>query len=204
MGLKARIRQAELAVRIEYSRQLVTGPDDPKTIPYLEASIRRFPESAHLRMLMADACKVVRPGQVAQEARAAAELAPKDLTLQVYAAWALVHHEEVEAAWDCAARVRELAGDDYEPITDLVRLEGMAMAYERRFTAAEEKLRWALDTKPQNKKNAHVLAAFLWARGRDEEAVEVIDEAMWNAGGRPQRLLDVRAAITGETGAGDA
>lgn len=147
---------------------------------------------------------MLRPERVAQEARTAAELAPKDLTLQVYAGWSLVHHGDVEAAWDCAARVRELAGDDYEPITDLVRLEGMVMAYERRLTAAEEKLRWALDTEPENTKNAHVLATFLWASGRDEEAVEVIDEAIWNPGGGSQRLLDLRAAITGETGAGDA
>jgi hypothetical protein len=197
MGMKAWIQRAGLLGRIEYSRQLVFGLDDPKTISYLEASIRRFPKSAHLRMLMADACKVPRPDRVAPEARMACELAPEDLTMQVYAGWMLVHHGEVAAARDCAACVRELAGDDYEPITDLVRLEGMVMAYERKFAAAEEKLRWAVATEPENTKNAHVLAAFLWARGRDEEAVAAIDEAMWNAGGRFQNLLDLRAAITG-------
>jgi hypothetical protein len=203
MGLKSQIRRVELAGRIEYARQLIFGPDDPKTIPYLEASIRRFPKSADLRMLMADACKISRPERVTPEAKLAAELAPADLPLQVYAGWRLVHHGELAAAKDCAARVRELAGDDYTPMTDLVRLEGMVMAYEKRFAAAEEKLRWTVATEPENAKNAHVLAAFLWARGRDEEAVTTIDEAMWVADGRHQPLLDLRAAITDETAAGD-
>ncbi len=203
MGIKSRIRKVELAARIEYSKQLVYGPDDPKAIPYLEASIRRFPEVASLRMLMADACKVSRPEQVAPEAKMAADLAPTDLTLQVYAGWQLVHHGDVAAARDCAARVRELAGEDYVPITDLVRLEGMVLAKEKKLTAAEEKLRWAVAVEPTNPKNAHVLAAFLWARGQDEEALATIDEAMWNGGHRYPLLFDLRAEITGETPAGD-
>lgn len=203
MGLKSRIRKVELAARIECSKQLVYGPDDPKAIPYLEASIRRFPEDASLRMLMANACKVSRPEQVAPEAKMAADLAPTDLTLQVYAGWQLVHHGDVAAARDCAARVRELAGDDYLPITDLIRLEGMVFSYEKDFTAAEEKLRWAVAAEPGNPKNAHVLAAFLWARGRDEEALATIDEAMWNGGDRYPLLFDLRAEITGETATGD-
>lgn len=203
MGLKSRIRQAELAARTEYSKQLVYGPDDPKTIPYLEASIRRFPQVAILRMLMADACKVSRPEQVAPEAKMAAALAPTDLTLQVYAGWQLVHHGDVAAARDCAARVRELAGDDYVPITDLVRLEGMVLAREKKFIAAEEKLRWTVTTEPENPKNAHVLGAFLWARGRDEEALATIDEAMRNARRYPL-LHDLRAEITGGSASGDS
>lgn len=197
MGLKSRIRQVELTARIEYAKQLVYGPDDPKAIPYLEASIRRFPEDADLRMLMADACKVSRPERVAPEAKMAAELAPVDLVLQVYAGWRLVHHGDLTAARDCVARVREQAGDAYAPITDLIRLEGMVLAYEKQFEAAEGKLRWAVEVEPGNPKNAHVLAVFLWSRGRDEEALVTIDEAMWNGGDRYPRLLDLRAEITG-------
>lgn len=193
----------ELAGRIECSRQLVFGPDDPKAIPYIEASIRRFPKSADLRMLMADACRVSRPDQVAPEAKTAAELAPTNLTLQVYAGWRLVHNGEVAAARDCAARVREQAGDDYTPITDLVRLEGIVFAYEKEFEAAEEKLRWAAAEEAENPKNAHVLAAFLWARGRDEEALATIDEAIRNAR-RYSLLHDLRAEITGESAVGDS
>lgn len=53
-------------------------------------------------------------------------MAPTNLALQIYAGWSLVHHGEGGAARDCATRVREPAGDDYAPITDLVRLEGSA------------------------------------------------------------------------------
>lgn len=192
------MRNLQVLVRTEYAKQLVYGPDDPRTIPYLEASIRKFPRSAQIRLLMAEACRVSRPDRVAPEAKIAADLAPTDLTLQVYAGWLLAHHGDVGAARNCVTRVRELAGDDYAPITDLVRLEGIVLAHERHFAAAEEKLRWAVATEPENTKNAHVLAAFLWATGRNEDAVGAIDEAMWSANGGVQRLLDLRAAITAE------
>jgi Flp pilus assembly protein TadD len=202
MRLRSRIRRVELAARVEYSKQLVYGPDDPEAIPYLEASIRRFPDAADLRMMMADACVISRPDRVAPEARKAAELAPGDLPLQVYVGWRLIHHGDVATARECVARVQELAGEDYEPLTDLIRLEAMVTACEGNFEEAEAKLRQTVESEPDNMKNTHTLARFLWLTDRNEEAVATIDEAMWNADGRLQPLLDLRAEITGGSAAG--
>jgi thioredoxin-like negative regulator of GroEL len=75
------------------------------------------------------------------------------------------------------------------------------LAHELKYAAAEEKLRWTVAAEPEDPKNAHVLAVFLWAKGRDEEALETIDEATWRA--RPYPLLrDLRAEITGEAATG--
>jgi tetratricopeptide (TPR) repeat protein len=200
MSVKAKVRGLELQARVAYAQQLVFGPDHPDAIPYLKASIERFPKSADLRMMMSIACGISRPEKVAPEAKLAAQLAPLDLPLQVRAGFTLVRNGEVKAAGDCAARVREQAGDDYSPLTDLVRLEALVKAYEGDYDKAEEEFRWAVTSEPENMKNAYSLAEFLWARGRDKEAVAVIDDAMLSVSDGPQALLDLRAQIVEGTG----
>jgi Flp pilus assembly protein TadD len=204
MGVRSWIRRAELLGRIAYGRELVFGADDPKTIPYLEWSIERFPREAEFHMLMAIAFLINRGDEeVAREAARAAELAPTDPVMQVRAGNVLINHGGEEAARDCVARARERVDDDFALITGLVYLEGRLASLDEDFEIAEEKFRWTVAAEPEDAGNAIGLARFLWARGRNREAIEAIDEAEWTVAKDHQRLADLRAQIAGETAAED-
>jgi Flp pilus assembly protein TadD len=202
MGLRGRTREFRLEVRVEIAKNLVFGPDDHRAIPYLQESIERYPESANLRMLMAIACETNRPGEVGPEARRAAALAPTDADLQLNAGFACAEHDEVAGARECISRVRELVDEGFDQMVKLVRLEGTVAARELRLDQAEERYRTALAACRGDAASAWALARFLWADGRGEEALAVIDEAMWEGGGPSQSLLDLRAHIVGDTATG--
>jgi Flp pilus assembly protein TadD len=199
MGLRGRARKFRLEVRLEVARSYVFGPDDHRTIPYLEESIERYPESPELRMMMAIACETNRPEQVGPEARRAAELAPTNVAMQLRAGHSCAESGEVAAARDCIARVREQIDEGFEQMVELVRLEGTVASREQKLAEAEERFRTALAADPGDAGSAWALARFLWARGHGDEALTVLDEAMWEGGGPKQSLLDLRAHIAGDT-----
>jgi tetratricopeptide (TPR) repeat protein len=204
MGVRSWIRRTELLGRISYARELVFGADDPRTIPYLEWSVERFPKEPEFHMLMAIALMVNRGDEeIAAEAARAAELAPASPAMQVRAGNVLINHGGLEAARDCVARARERVDEDFPLITGLVYLEGRLASNDGEYELAEEKFRWTVATEPERAGNAIGLARFLWARGRIAEAVETLDEAEWAVTEGHQSLADLRAQIVGETAAGD-
>lgn len=77
-----------------------------------------------------------------------------------------------------AKRARELAGPNFILEGGLVNLEGLFAAFDKEYDLAEERLRLAVKMDPDFDLFAGNLARFLAARGRLNEAVEVVDQAL--------------------------
>jgi uncharacterized protein HemY len=119
-----------------------------------------------------------RPDDVAAEAAKAAELGSDDPVVQVQAGHKLLNSDDLDGARKCAARASELVDDDFILLADLEGLIGCVAARDGEYAFAEEKLRSALAREPEWSSHWLSLARFLWARGRDEDAIAVIGESL--------------------------
>jgi Flp pilus assembly protein TadD len=195
MRLKDRRRQKELANAIAQGRELRrVGRDPEEALEFLEGAVRRFPADPELRLLFATILLVFEPDQAAAEAAKAIELSPDDSVVLVRAGHLLVR-EDPEAARSCAVRANELAPPDFVLMSGLISLNGLIAAFDGEDDVAEERLRLAVSRDPLYSNFAVQLATFLAARGRQEEAIEVIDEALQQAKEKGD-LERLRAVLT--------
>lgn len=170
--------ERELATAIERGWTLIRQGEDQKALEFLEEAVHRFPKSAEIRMMLARIYLDLRPDDMAAELTKAAELGFDDPSIQIRAGHRLWNIDDLEGARRCAARASELLDDDSIGTADLEALIGHIAASDGDFVFAEAKLRSALQREPEYPTHALGLARFLWARGRDEDALVVIDESL--------------------------
>ncbi len=170
--------QRQLAASITRGRRLFSSGREQETFDFLERAVKQFPEDAEIRWLYAAILLAFRPGDVAEQAAKAAELAPDDPSILVRAANLLLNRGEVEEARSCALRANELAQPDFILMSGLVNLEGCLAALDGEDEVAEKKLRAAAESDPSSSPFAIDLAKFLVRWDRQADAVAAIDEAL--------------------------
>jgi Flp pilus assembly protein TadD len=168
--------QRDAAVR--RARRLQSEDRDRETLEFLEKARLRFPKEAEFQLLYATTLLAFRRDDVTGEVAKAVGLAPDDPTVLVRAAHLMRGEGEPEVARFYMARARELAEPDFIFEGGIANLEGVYAAFDKRYDFAEERLRFAVEADPDFWAFAEDLARFLAARGRFEEAIEVVDDAM--------------------------
>jgi len=171
-------RQKRLAEATYIARGFFSARTRPEALKFFEKAIQEFPDDPEIRVSYASILLDFRPEDVAAEAARAVELAQDDPATLVRAGHLLVHRGDRETARACAARANEVAQPDFVLMSGLVHLEGVVAALDGEDDLAEEKLRSATASDPDNEPWAGQLAVFLAERGRLEDAVEVLDEAL--------------------------
>ncbi len=116
--------------------------------------------------------------EIATQAAKAATVGARGANIQVQAGYILIDARDVEAARVCVARAEESADDRFVFAVELDGLKGRIAARDGEFAKAEEMFRSVLRREPQWSSNWIQLARFLWARGRNEEALTVLAESL--------------------------
>ena len=178
MKLGGRRRIRERAAAVERARDLIIEGDDRATYEFLEHAVERFPEDPELRVSMASICLEFRPDRVRSEAEKAAELGADNPSIQVRAGNFLLGGGDLDGARACARRARRAVGSDFALIAGLEGLEGGIAAIDGDEEFAEKRLRSAAEREPEYSAYAVDLVQFLVRRGRTEEALELIDQAL--------------------------
>lgn len=163
---------------IRRARRLRSEDRDQENLEFLEEARLRFPREAEFQLIYATTLLPLRPDEVASEVVKAVGLAPDDPTVLVRAAHLMRSEGEPEVARFYMKRARELAGPNFIFEGGLANLEGAYAAFDKEYDFAEERLRCAVELDPDFESFAGDLARFLAARGRLEEAVEVVDQAL--------------------------
>lgn len=160
------------------ARRLQSEDRDRENLEFLEEARLRFPKEAEFQLLYATTLLAFPRDEVAGEVVRAVGLAPDDPTVLVRAAHLMLSEGEPEVARFYAKRARELAGPNFIFEGGLANLEGLFAAFNKEYDLAEERLRLAVEVDPDFDSLARNLARFLAARGRLNEAVEVVDQAL--------------------------
>jgi thioredoxin-like negative regulator of GroEL len=197
MPLRGRKRRKELEDDTERAHQLFTRGSEAAALDFIADAVARHPEDAELRLLHATLLLEYGPDRAGEEALKALELGPDDdPVFLVRVANPLMHADLIEEARTAIARARELAPPDFLFEPELQNGEGKLAAIDGRFEVAEPLYRSALAAEPDNGPFALDLARFLKNRGRPEEAVAVIDEAIPRVLRGQEGLREMRDEIT--------
>jgi len=198
MRFRGRKHKRELEAAVTLGRGLRTKGGQEAAV-FLEDAARRFPESPEFPLLLATLYLELRPNEVAAQVAKAAELGSTDPTVQVRAGHMFLNAGDVEAARACAARAEKSVDDNFVLMAGLEGLIGRIAARDGEYAVAEGKLRSALRREPEYDTYALYLARFLWARGRNEDALIVIDETLGRVREDDKDLLErLRQEITDE------
>ena len=198
MNFRHKKQKKELAAAIARGRELrKLGRDPDQASEFLEEAIKRFPQDPELRLLNASVLTALRPDDVIKEASRAVELAPTDPGTLVRAGHLLLNHGDREAARSCAVRAEELAEPGFVLLAGLDNLKGLLAAFRGEDSLAEQLLGSAVDREPTNEPFAKNLAVFLAERGRLQEGVEVLDEALKHVE-KKDRLEEMRSRMAAE------
>lgn len=184
-----RVDEAQYLAR-NLLRNFFSDTSDQEAREFLEQAIEEFPDDPMLRLHYVPILREIRPDDVAAEAAKAAELGPDDPVVLVRAGQILINEGDREAARSCASRANELMPPDSIFMADLDNLNGRVAARMGEHNLAEEKFRSAQRREPESSSHSLSLARFFWARGRDEDALTVIDESLPLFGGRDRDLLE--------------
>ena len=149
--------------------------------------------------MLATVYRDTRPDDIPAQLAKAAELGSDDPVIQVMVGHRLLNEGNIEAARACAARAGDLINEEFTLAADMDRLVGRIAARDGDHVVAEARLRSAVQREPELPTHALDLARFLWARGRDKDALTVIDESLDRVRGDDRDLLDrLRREITDE------
>lgn len=199
MKLRGKKQKKELAEAIAQSRKLLLAGQHHENFDLLEEAVQKFPDSAEIQLLYATILLEFRPNEVAAEAAKAARLGSDDPGILVRAAHLMFDRNEREAARSCTARANELVQPDFVLMSSLEHLNALFAGIDGNYEIAEEKLRSLVRDDPGSSSTAIDLAKLLAHQGRQQEALEVVDEALVHAkeGSNLERL---RAEIANAPG----
>jgi Tfp pilus assembly protein PilF len=131
-----------------------------------------------------------RPGDIPGLVAEAAELGSDDPVIQIFVGHRQLNEGNLAAARVSAARAGELVDDEFALTADLDRLVARIAARDGDDALAEAKFRSAVSGEPEIPTHPLDLARFLWARGRSEDAVAVLDESLPRVGARYRNDLE--------------
>jgi Flp pilus assembly protein TadD len=191
-------RQESTAAAIERGQRLLVERRYEELLEFLQEAVRRFPKDPEIRLLYATSLLEIRPDDAVREATKAIDLDPDEPIRLTRAARLLFNMAEIEVARSYATRAAELTPDGFLFTAELANLGGLLRALDGEDELAEEALRMAMELKPDQEGLARDLAKFLADRGRVEEAVKVIDQALKLAK-RREELERLREEIAGRT-----
>lgn len=180
-AIKGKDRNQNRAEAVDQARRMFGVRPEEEVFEFLENAVKEFPEDPELRVLYASILLAFRIDDVAEEAEKAAELGRNDPVILVRAGHLLLNRGEVEAARSCAARANELAAPEFLFYPELLNLDGHLATRNGNDELAEESFRLAVKREPSGGMLAVDLAKFLAERDRQEEALEVIEEALTQA-----------------------
>jgi tetratricopeptide (TPR) repeat protein len=161
------------------SRELVAADRLGENAELLREAVSRFPDDAELHLLAAAAARAVGSDEEAEGlTRRAGRLAWDDPHRLTWAASQILDAGDVEEAQRWAARVYELAPDDFEMAADLTHLVGRLALAQGRAQEGEEMLRTAFELDPDTRAHGRVLAELLEESGRGDEAAEIRADAL--------------------------
>lgn len=178
MSFGGKRRERKLDAVVKRGWKMIRQGKDQDALEFLEDACPRFPESAEIRMMLATVYRELRPDDVAEQLAKAAEIGADDPVIQVRAGHMLWNENDLEGARACAARASELIDDEFILSADLEGLIGRIAARDGEYAFAEKLLRSAVRREPEYSTHTVRLARFLWARGRDEDALAVINEGL--------------------------
>ena len=178
MRFTRRSRRQRLAAAIEHGRRLVKEQKDQEALAFLEKAARDFPESPEMPLMLATIYRDSRPEAIPIQLAKAANLGSDDPVIQVLVGHRFLNEGDFDSARSCATRAEASVDFDFPLFADLEGLRGRIAARDGDYAVAEEKLRSALRREPECFTHWVHLARFLWARGRDEDALTVIDESL--------------------------
>jgi tetratricopeptide (TPR) repeat protein len=196
MRFKGGKRKRELEAAIERGREL-RSIGSQEAASFLEDAARRFPESAEFPLLLATVYLGSRPDDVATQVAKAVELGSDDPATQVRAGHMLLNEEKIEAARACAARADDLVGGEFPLMAGLEALRRRIASQDGEYAVAEEWFRSALRSGTEVDNSVRFLTLFLRGRGRNEEALALIDESLARAK-LPDGLERLRREIAAE------
>jgi tetratricopeptide (TPR) repeat protein len=183
----------DLAAAIDHGRQLRREDRDYENLQFFEEAMHQFPDNGELRLLYGTALMLCHPGRAVTEIAKAAEIDPDDPTLLVRAAHLMYGMKQFDHARSYAKRANELAPEEgFVFAPELLNLESNLAALDGEDELAEEGLRLAVEREPKMEPLARDLAKFLADRGREDEALSVINEALKRTNGTKylERLRD--------------
>jgi tetratricopeptide (TPR) repeat protein len=175
------LRRGRLEGAILRGRKLVREGRDEELLAFSLDAGSRYPQNGEIQYWVATA--MGRSGEwsdeeVAAQMTKAAVVGARDPNVQVMAGNRLMDLNDVEEARACVARAEEAGDEPFALVVDLDGLKGRIEARDGDFAEAEELFRSVLDREPQWAASWIRLARFLWARGRNEEALTVIAESL--------------------------
>lgn len=195
MIFRDRRQRKELSAAIDHSRKLLMAGRHEENYELLGKAVLQFPGDPEIRLLWATSLLEFRPDDVAAEALKAVDLDPDNPRILVRAAHLMLNRGAVESARSAAMRANMLAEPNFVLMADLTNLNGLLAALDGEYDVAEDRLRSASEIQPDNGPFAIDLARHLAARGRQEEALAVIDRALMRTD-RRENLRRVRVEIT--------
>ncbi|MGN6587967.1 MAG: tetratricopeptide repeat protein [Solirubrobacterales bacterium] len=177
-SLRGRKRRKERTAAIKWGRKLFAAGREQEAYEFLQKAVQEFPDDPEIRLLYATSLLAVRPADAVPEIIKAIDMGPSEPIRLTNAAGILFKMGQVETARSYAARAKELASRDFVFMPYLINLDSHFAALEGNDELAEEGFRLAVKREPDGETFAVDLASFLSKRGRQEEALEVIDKAL--------------------------
>lgn len=195
MRFTRRNKGRKLAAAIQRGRALIRERKDREALEFVEKTARDFPEAAEIPLMPATVYRDARPDDTYVQLSKAAELGSDDPVIQVMVGHRFLNEGDVEAGRACADRAGDLIDGDFELAADMDRLVGRIAARDGDDVVAEARLRLAFRREPELPTHSR----FLWARGKDQDALIVIDQSPHHVRGGDRDLLEhLRRDITGE------
>lgn len=192
-----RKKNGELAAAIDRGLRLIAGGGDQEAFEFLEQASQQFPEDPEIRLLYATSLLPIRPEDAIGEAIKAIELDPDEPVRLARAANLLFNMGQIGTARSYAKRAKEQVTPDFWFYPALLNLDGNFAALDGDDERAEEGLRAAMERDPEGGMFAVDLAKFLAKRGRNDEALEIVDQALTRSK-RKEPLERLRGELLGE------
>lgn len=163
----------------------------------MDEALEAFPDDPELCLRYAMASVPASPVDAAKYVRRAGRLSSDDPYRLTRCASLLYGLGEVEDAGKYVRSVLPLIDENFPLIADVFHLVGVLAVAKANDTVADEYLRLAFKVEPTGSGHAYELAHFLVVRGRREDALDVIAEALEHDSPDRERLLELRESFSG-------
>lgn len=178
MNLKTKRKRKEAAAAGDQGLRLLAEGRHEEACAFLKRVIDQYPDEPDIRMHYAHALLAVRPAEAVPEIIKAIESGPDEPIRLTRAAGILFKMGHIETARSYTARAKDLAPPDFLFRSYLINLDSHFAALKGEDERAEEGFRLAVEQEPDGETFVVDLAQFLAKRGRQSEALEIIDDAL--------------------------